>query len=194
MSSQAYVTFLRDENSDTRAEAATLPLDALADQELAAWLRDGQLGMFLDGLISPVEDDEEVLRAVRVDVESSTLLSGSLRVLLGAAVGATDLSDALIRIEANKGPEEALSSFVDDILGAPVLFEQSDAAAIAAAGAVGAAVVGAEGYVLAALVTAGQIGGVAVLIATPVGLVILGVGAAYVTWRLFRHRRPKGTI
>jgi hypothetical protein len=150
--------------------------------------------MFLDGLISPVEDDEEVLRAVRVDVESSTLLSGSLRVLLGAAVGATDLSDALIRIEANKGPEEALSSFVDDILGAPVLFEQSDAAAIAAAGAVGAAVVGAEGYVLAALVTAGQIGGVAVLIATPVGLVILGVGAAYVTWRLFRHRRPKGTI
>ncbi len=186
----AFVTFVQDQETGRAAAVGTVSLDSLADQRLAGLLRDGYSSDFLGGLGDlEGETGAAPLEVTRVDIPAAALGTDELVMLVGAVLGANDMPEALASLARRGEPEQTMSTFVREVLAATVLVEHSDAAAMAAAGAVGAAAASAEGTVVAAIVTAGHIGGVALLIASPVGIVIVGVGAAYATWRLLTHRR-----
>ena len=75
------------------------------------------------------------------------------------------------------------------LLDATVLAEHSDAEAMKAATAVGAATATASGTVAVAAIASHA--GVAVLIASPLGIVLVGPAAAYLTWRLLTRNRRR---
>jgi hypothetical protein len=188
----AYTTLVTDGGTGLAASVGTISLEALGDEDLADLIRFGRGARFLDQLRDlPDEDGDLRLEAVLVDEGDSVALTPQqFPGRVAAVIGRGDSLQAAV--EAWHRPfvtREALD-FAIGLLESTVLAEHSEAAAMAAAGAVGAAFAGAVGSVFVAPVSAGQFG-LVILIASPAGIVLVGAGAAYLTWRLLRSKRSR---
>lgn len=186
-----YVTLVADSDTGNAASVGTINLQALAEQELADMLRAGDYDGFIGGLSQLWgENEESELQVVRLDLpDSSFLTSADFPRRVGAVLGTDQLQDAVAAWYSPPAYGDTLTNFAVSLLESTVLAEYSDAAAMAAAGAVGAASIGGSATVVAALVSAGAVGGVAILIAGPIGIVVLGVAATVITFRLLTRKR-----
>jgi hypothetical protein len=124
-------------------------------------------------------------------VEPSLLTDAAFPGRLGAVMSADDPPQALAAWGDPLEPGDERTLFATRLLEATILAENSPANAMSVARAVGAAAASAEGGVLVALVAAGQISGVVMLIASPVSIILVGAGAAYFTWRLMTSGRQR---
>jgi hypothetical protein len=185
----SYTTLVRDIELDQTVEVATISLDALADRDLADAIAAGKFDEAAAVIHDLVHHEAGTTLDVRLVDEIVTASADDFVRRLAAVLPTGSIDDAE---RAWRQPTEAdhpLVHLVGELLSATVLIEQSDAAAITAAGAVGTAVVGAQGAVLVAVIHAGAVSGGLVLLVSPVGLVAVGVGSFYLTYRLIRRRR-----
>jgi hypothetical protein len=195
----AYATFVSDSDTGIAASVGTINLEALADQELAHALisEKPDADAFIRGLGElSGENGEPELRVKRVYLpDNFSPTSDGFLFQISAVLSTDNLDDAVSAWYSGELPDGASRvspEFAVSLLESTVLAEYSDAAAKTAAGAVGVACAGGATKVVVALVAAGAVGaggGVALLIAAPVGIVLLGVGATAVTYRLFTHKR-----
>ncbi len=186
-----YATLVADSDSATAASVGTIELQAIADRELADMLSRGGYDDFISGLSRlPGANGEPDLQVVRLALPDSSLLTAEdLPRRVGAVLGTDELAKAAVAWETLPPEDAALTEFARELLDSTVLAEHSDAAAMTAAGAVGAAAAGGAAHVVVAVVAAGSVGGVTILIAGPVGVVVLGVAAAAITFRLLTRKR-----
>jgi hypothetical protein len=187
----SYATLVADSDTTNAASVGTINLQALADQDLADMLRAGDYDGFISGLSQlSGENGESDLSIVRLDLpDSSFLTDAEFPRRVGAVLGTDQLNDAAAAWYNPSAYGDALTNFAVSLLESTVLAEYSEAAAMAAAGAVGAASMGGAATVVAALVSAGSVGGIAILIGGPIGVVVLGVAATVVTFRLLTRKR-----
>jgi hypothetical protein len=186
-----YVTLVADSDTANAASIGTISLQALAEQDLADMLRAADYDGFISGLSQLFsENGEPELQVVRLNLPDSSLLtSAEFPHRVGAVLDTDQLEEAVAAWYNPQAHGDTLTDFAVSLLESTVLAEYSDAAAMAAAGAVGAASMGGSATVVAALVSAGSVGGVAILIAGPVGVVVLGVAATVITFRLLTRKR-----
>lgn len=187
----AYVTFVHDEETGMTSEVATLPLNAIADEGLAASLTVRYPGDFFGALHDLEDEQSSALELVEVGDLGKDLEGDVLRRLLASALTSRTVIEAQTRWFLREENSPLVSQFIDQILDTQVLVEHSDPAAMKASGLIGAAAATAEGSVCVALITAGHVAGVALLIASPVGIVVVGAGAAALAYRLLTRRRRK---
>ena len=187
----AYATIVRGETDERTAEISTLSVSAVLDADLASLLRDGAPKEFLHGLRDLGGGDR--LELTLIDVAPETLSGDSmvLKQLLAAVIASQDVPEAMSTWDKHAGLDPDLEVFIEEFLRSQVLVEHSEAAAMAASGVIGAASATAAGTYGVALVGAhlGGVAAVVVIVATPFGIVIAGVGAAVLTYRLLMHRR-----
>lgn len=187
----AYVTIVRGETDERTAEISTLSVSAVLDADLASLLRDGAPKEFLHGLREL--DGGERLELTLIDVAPEALSGDSmvLKQLLAAVFASQDVPEAMSTWDKHAGFDPDLEVFIEEFLRSQVLVEHSKAAAMATSGVIGAASAKAAGAYGAALVGAhlGGVAAVVVIIATPFGIVIAGAGAAVLTYRLLMYRR-----
>jgi hypothetical protein len=191
----AYTTFVADSETELYGEVGTINLEALADQDLAAALRDGDYSRFIDGLAGlsvPGEIGEPELQVRPLEAPVEWLSQDQLPGRLAAFLSSGQIDEAVQGWYNPLGPGDPRTAFAVSLLDSTVLAEHSDAAAIGAGSAVGVAAIGGGSHIVVAIVAAGSVGGVGLLIAGPVGIVVLGVGAGYAVYRLFKGKRRNG--
>jgi hypothetical protein len=191
----AYTTVVTDNETGLYGEVGTINLEALADQDLATAIRDGNYSRFIDGLAGlsvPGEIGEPELQVRPLDAPLEWLSQDQLPGRLAAFLGSAQLDEAVQGWYNPLGPDDPRTAFAGNLLDSTVLAEHSDAAAIGAGSAVGVAAIGGGTHIVVALVAAGSVGGVGLLVAGPVGIVVLGVGAGYAVYRLFKGKSRNG--
>lgn len=190
----AYATFVEDSSDPAlSASVGTISPAALADEELAAALMRSDYDAFVSALSElPGENGQPGLRVLRLSAPPDWLTPEEFPGHVAAVLAADQFEAAADAWYTPLGPEDPRTQFAVSLLESTVLAEYSDPQAKKAAGAVGAASAGAAGAVLAAAITAGQLTGVAILIASPIGIVVLGAGGAFATYLLLRGKRRKG--
>jgi hypothetical protein len=188
----AYVTFVADDDTGYVADVATISPGALAASDLSDPLRFGDPAVFLAAVAQMSSPDgDRSLEVARLDFTPDLLNPDQLAGHLAAVLDASRLADAVGAWNQPLAPDDQRTRFAVTLLDATVLAEYSDATAMKAAGAVGAATATGSAGFAAALIASHA--GVAVLIASPIGIVVAGPAAAYLTWRLLTHRRRRGT-
>jgi hypothetical protein len=189
----AYTTFVEDNgNPALTASVGTISPAALADEGLATALRNGNYAAFLSGLTElPGQNGQTDLRVLPVNAPPSTLTPEEFARRVAAVLTANSVEEAADAWNSPLGPNDPRTQFAVSLLESTVLAEYSEARAQKAAGAVGAASATAAGGVLVAAITAGQLTGAAILIASPIGIVVVGAGAAFFTYRFVRGKRQK---
>jgi hypothetical protein len=162
----------------------SMPLNAIADSSLAAKLRDGDFVQFFAGLDELLSEDDfvESVSLETLDVRPDALSQpDTMQRLVGCALHSTR-------------PDNDEQPFVDLILQADLLAEHSkaqqetfDQTAVKVAGGIGAGAMTAG----VAVISASGVTGVVVAIVGTGGVALLGVGAAYLTYRLLTRRRRR---
>ncbi|MEZ0049571.1 hypothetical protein ABIA30_000561 [Mycobacterium sp. MAA66] len=191
----AYVTFVADRERATGASVGTINLEALADQNLANLLASEDFAGVTNWLRQlPGEHGEPELQVMPVEFpDGFNAESEAFQYQVASVLSATNVEEAESAWYLGHEASDANLGLAVGLLESTVLAEYSDAAARKAAGAVGAACATGAGAVMAAVISTGAVGaaggaGVALLIAGPIGIVVIGVGAAALTLRLFTRR------
>lgn len=184
--STSYVTLVDQE--DYSAAVGTIALEALGDPRVGELVAHSEFGALAEVVAELVGADA----AVQLLPTTSAPLEGDeLRSLVGSALGAESIEAGLSRMRDLSTGDQPFDPFVDALLASTVLAEHSEAAAMTAAGAVGAATAGGTGSYMAALVTGAHFSGVVLLIAGTGGVVVIAGAAlatAWLTWRFLSHR------
>ena len=131
------------------------------------------------------------MRVLPVSAPPDTLTPEEFARRVAAVLTANSVEEAADAWNRPLGLDDPRTQFAVSLLESTVLAEYSEAQAKKAAGAVGAASATAAGGVLVAAITVGQLTGAAILIASPIGIVVVGAGAAFVTYRFLRGKRRK---
>lgn len=188
----AYATFVADDDTGFIADVATISPGGLTNSQLSGPLSQGDHAGFLAAvgqMSSP--DGDPPLEVAQLDITPVLLGPDQLAGHLAALLSTSHLAEAVSAWNQPLGPGDERTRFAYMLLDATVLAEHSDAEAMKAATAVGAATATASGTVLVAAIASHA--GVAVLIASPLGIVLVGPAAAYLTWRLLTHQRRRRT-
>ncbi len=187
---RGYASFVADRDTGLGVEIATMALDSLADTGLAELISQGYIGDAAGVVNDIAADGPDYERWVEVvPTEPGALSPEQLPGRLAAVLSAPDVGAAAFSWSAPLPADDPATLLVAELLRVTVLAEHSDAAAMSAAGAVGAAAVAAEASVMVAVIHAGAVAGGLVLVVSPLGIVAVGIGAAALTHRLLTRRR-----
>lgn len=172
-----YTTIVRDIESERTLEASTISLDALADQELAASIREGSRYPALD-LFSKITDSPFTAFELP-DVEGEREVTPQQL----ASIFSHDFDQAE---QAWMEPRAADSeiAFAEQLLDAMVLAEHSDAHAMKPAKHIGVALAGSGTTILTTAMLSGIVTTGTVVAFSSVGIVVVAVGAPYLLYRL----------
>jgi len=204
----AYVTmvqipaaFARAAHSPGDAFAAvgvvSVPLHTLADSSLAQQLSARDVNGFFAGLAELLGEDSFAgpVSIQMLDVSPDALGQiSTVQRLVGCALRSETAQEAQDYWNSGRRPDENEQQFVDLITQADLLAEHSKArretfeqTALKVAGGIGGGAMAAG----AAVIHAAGVTGVVVAIAGPAGIALVGIGAAYITYRLLTRRRPQ---